>query len=658
MLAVVASIFNALVIAWAVRRMVGIPVGWPRTIIASLVVGVQFNAVYDVFAGLFGLPQALEVAPESDAIGLVLVILLLIAWVLAVEVGVLTLLEVFVPTGSLPTPIAIVRGMPAWLRRQRRYAAIGFIALRHGLAGFIGRNRGVTRGADHVVVAERLRRALTDGGVTFVKLGQTLATRPDLLPPEYVAELSTLHTEVPARPFAEVRGGVEHELGRPVEEVFAKIEEQPLAAASLAQVHRGTLRTGEDVVLKVQRANARAQITADLDIVMRIGRWLQNRTAWGPRLGVQALAEGFATALAEEMDYHVEAANMAAIRRSGGDQVAVPRVWGEYSTSRLLVMQHMVGVPLSRAEGVLLTLDEPTRRRLAGELFDTVLRQVTRGGVFHADLHPGNVILTGADRGEPKLSLLDFGSVGRLDRTKREAVGALLLAFDADDATAAVDALTELLGRPAGVDDRLLESELGEILLRGRGSTDLFSALARVLPRHGFVVPPMVAAAFRGMGTLEGTLRLLVPDFDLLDASRARTVMLVADALRPEEVRRQAQSQLASALPLMRRVPRRLDRITDDLEAGRLAVGVRPVSDLLDRHALRTVVRELTATLLAGVLAVCGVTFLIVNGGPVLAGSIRLMGYLGAVLFLFAFVLGARVLVAGFVTERVADSAH
>ncbi|BDZ42098.1 hypothetical protein GCM10025865_13970 [Paraoerskovia sediminicola] len=188
---------------------------------------------------------------------------------------------------------------------------------------------------------------------------------------------------------------------------------------------------------------------------------------------------------------------------------------------------------------------------LAGALFDSVLKQIAFHGVFHADLHPGNILISGTDN-EPHLALLDFGSVGRLGRADREAVGLLLIAFDADDSVAATDALTMMLGTPEGFVRRDFERHLGELMLRGSTSTDLFTDLARLLSTSGFRIPPMIAAAFRAMAVLEGSMRLIAPEFDVIEAVRSRTGSSIRDAIENTDVRAAVESQVAAALPLIR----------------------------------------------------------------------------------------------------------
>lgn len=681
---------NALLLAWLARRLLGATVGWPRTIALSLVLWLTAQPVITYVSSLLDIPLAADdpdlAGPELASYSLVL--LLLAAWILVLEIAVLTVLELLVPTGSLPTPLHLARTWPARVRRTRRLATILRVATRHGLGGYL--RRRTRRDQTHEALAVSLREALTDGGATFVKLGQTLATRDDVVPAAYVRELGRLHSDVAPEPWERIEGRIAAELGRPPGEVFARLDPTPLAAASVGQVHTARLASGEEVVLKVQRTDAAAQTHADLDLVTALADRLEDRTDWGRRLGARGLADGFAASLRDELDYGVELENMSAVGAAASGPVRVPGVRRDLSTPRLLVMERVVGEPLSRAGDLLSQLDATTRAGLAQDLLGSVLRQILVHGVFHADLHPGNIVLTvpaedaaspvtgrggsrpspatadptagaATPRGEersaqttreqaspsPTLTLLDFGSVGRLDRTGREALAHLLLAFDRQDALAAADALIELLGRPESLDDRAFERDLGTLLLATR-STDLARRLTHLAIDHGFSVPPMPAAAFRAIATLEGSLRVLDPDVDLLAAARAHGPAIMAEHLTPAGIRSRVESHAAVVLPLLQRLPRRLDRLTADLESGGVPVRIRGVSESADRGFVLSLVREASTALLGAALTLCGVLLLTFGDGPTMIGRVDTHGYVGATLLLFGFVLGARLLVAGF----------
>ena len=646
------------------RRLMGVPVGWFRTLAVAVLLTAGMNGFMLVVGLELGMvtPQ-MELGPGVSAAEAGVVFTLIMAWGVALGIGLLVLLEAMVPTGSLPSPLAVLRDLPARRRRSGRYAQIVRIAVAHGLGGFLRAGSRLPDAGEVSVLGRRLRLAFSDAGVTFVKLGQMLATRPDVIGSGLADELGLLQADNPPEPWQEIEKVLAAELGPGWADAFAEVDRTPLAAASVGQVHRAVLRDGSPVVIKVQRPRAEAQTRADLDILLRMARWLQRTTAWGAALGVRSLAEGFAASLREELDYRVEAGNLTGVAAStqpgsagatGG--VRVPAAYPDLSTSRVLVMELVDGVPLSRPAAVE-GLDDQERAGLAQELLSTVLTQVLGTGVFHADLHAGNVLLERPAGAPARLVLLDFGSVGRLDRTAREAMGRLLYAVDRGSSTAAVDALCEVLDPPAELDDRTLERELGAVISRvqtgAQGSAmTVFGDLFALVVAHGFTVPPQVAAAFRALGALEGTLRALDPGLDLVTAARGVGEQRLAEQLHPRELKGLLEEQLVQVLPVLQRLPRRIDAIAAAAQGGELQLRVSWLADPGDRAYLTGLVHHVVITALAAVLAVCGVLLLVDGGGHAITPALRVNTLLGATLFLFAFVLAARSLALVFRRQR------
>jgi ubiquinone biosynthesis protein len=645
-----ASLANAAIIGFIARRLLGAPVGWPRTILLALAVNAGAAPLLRWAADPLALSTRVPVH-GVEAAQLALVTALIVAWLIVAEVVALAVLEAFVPTGSLPDPLAWTRSLPARSRRTRRYLQIIGIAAKHGLGRYLWNRRVRNSDVPASATAHALREALSEAGVTFVKLGQMLAARPDLLPATYVTELSRLQSDAPPQSWDTVRQTLEDELGRPVGEVFEYVEEQPLAAASVAQVHLARLRAGDEAVVKVQRSDARRQITADLDIVLRLAAWLHRRALWARRIGVYELAVGFAESLEEELDFTIELRNVQAVAAAApaSASVRVPTVHQSWSTRRVLVMERMSGRPLS-SSNVLATLPARQRATLAEDLLSTVLQQIVVGGVFHADLHPGNVMIDS----QARLGLLDFGSVGRLDRTARQSIGLLLVAVDRQDGAAATTALVDLLDRGDALEARALERDVSALIMRfGVGTASsaggqMFVAMLRLVLRHGLSVPPQVAAAFRALGALEGTLQLLSPGLDMVSVARAQGRDLLRSQLGPRGVREQVEDQLVTALPLLSRLPRRLGKISEDLEAGRLTVTVRMLEHPRERAFLTGLAQQLVVAVLAAACALGGVLMVTSEAGPMMTTTLPLYTFLGFVLLLFAFVLGARAVVLVF----------
>ena len=491
---------------------------------------------------------------------------------------------------------------------------------------------------------------MEDGGVTFVKLGQVLSTRRDLLPAEFTGELSRLQDDAAGVPWPAVEQVLQSELGAEVNEVFASFDRTPIAAASIAQAHAATLMSGARVVVKVCRPDVSQTVDRDLDITGRLAARLERSTSWGRAVGAAGLAAGFAAALREELDLRVEARNMtsvaAASDRPGSHGIAIPVRYQPLCTARVLVMERLDGRPLA-------TIDARTpadvRAALARSLLDCLLRQVMLEGTFHADPHPGNVLLLADGR----LGLLDFGSVGRIDAGLRTALQRLLLALDRGDPAGLADALLEVVERPGELDEPRLERMLGRFLARHTGpgitpDVTMFTDLFRIVSEHGLAVPPEIAAVFRALATMEGTLIQLAPGFDIVAEARRFAGEQLTAQFSPDVMRKIAADELIALLPVLRRLPRRIDRLGGALEAGRLSVNVRLLADPADRRYLTGLLHQVILVALAATSGVMAVLMLGLHGGPAITKTVTLYAFFGYCLLVIAAILALRVLVLVF----------
>lgn len=619
-------------LAWAARRLLGLPVGGGRTLIAG-VLGFSFS-------GLF----AQDI--QHDNPGLFLFISLAASVLVAMTFIVVA--EALVPTGSLPRPAEVVRATRRRIARTRRYYQITRIAIRHGLGPYL---RGRRRREAGAALARSVRLALEDGGVTFVKFGQVLSTRRDLLPQEFIDELSHLQDKVPPAPEADVERVLTEELGASPYAVFAEFDAMPLAAASIGQVHRARLRSGAEVVVKVQRPDIRPLVERDLDIVNRLAATLEQRTRWGRSLGAAELARGFGAALLEELDFRVEARNMAAVG-AGRAGMRLPALHEDLSSERVLVQEWLDGVPLGTA-GPLIDERGLDRAELARTLLGGLLAQIMRDGTFHADPHPGNIMLLRDGR----LALLDFGSVGRLDGQLRTSLQNLLIAIGRSDPAAMCDALLEVVTRPEMIDEQRLERALGQFMARHLSAglapgMEMFTDLFRLVSAYGLAVHPEIAAVFRALATVEGTLTRLDPAFNIFAEAQDFATTHFAERLEPAAVKEALADELLGLLPVLRRLPRRFDRITHSLEQGRLGVNVRLFADERDRHVATAMLHQALLTILGATAAVVAAMLLGTEGGPQVSREVSLFQVFGYGLLAVSSILILRVLFTIFRADR------
>ncbi|MEV6493351.1 AarF/UbiB family protein, partial [Actinoplanes sp. NPDC051633] len=638
---------TVLLLAAVIRRLLGVRIGPVRTVVAAVLALLLTTPIVSALA-----PQDTTTMGVGEAF-LILMTAVVVSALLAMAA--LVILEVLLPAGSLPGPLEMWRGVRRRVARTRRYSTIMRIALRHGLGRFLrGRPApGPSSAGSRLRLARSLRAALDEGGVTFVKLGQLLSTRREALSAEFIEELTALQDRAAPVPWPEVAAVLAAEYGRPIDEVFATIDREPMASASVAQVHAARLPDGTEVVVKVQRPGIAAVVERDLDIMLRLAGTLEERTAWGRSFGLRALGAAFADALREELDFTVERDNllsMAGTLSASPDRgVRVPTPEAALSSERVLVMRRLPGTPLSSAAPVLERLGERRREEIAAGLLESMLDQVLVHGLFHVDLHPGNVLI--GDDGA--IGMLDLGSVGRLDGATRAAIGRLLAAVGRGDSVAVSDALLDLVDRPDEVDERELQRTLGALIVRyaGPGSTAGAQAVAgmlRTFTAHGLGVPPPVAAVFRAFATLEGTLGLVRPGFDLLGQARAIGGRRIAEALTPQRLRGSLEDELVALLPVLRGLPRRFDRLGDALEHGRLRLNIRLFADDRDRVLVTGLLHQALLTVIGAAAGIMSVLLLGTTGGPRVTTTLGLFPLLGYGLLVVAVVLILRVLVVVF----------
>ncbi|GAA1685222.1 ABC1 kinase family protein [Microbacterium lacus] len=632
--ALVALAFS-LVAAWIVRRLLDVEVGWLRAWVTAIVVFVIASPV-----AVWSLTQAQVyengrlVADGAIAIAFVA---LTVGWMLAAVVIAVLTLEFLWPSRRWRNPISVVRDAIRRRDRARRYAQILAIGSRHGLTFYESRRRGEQ---DEELPAA-LVSAMNEAGVTFVKLGQVLSSREDVLPPALIAAFSTLQMDSTPIPWAEAETAIRAQLGCPIEEVFAEIDPVPLAAASVAQVHAARLRSGEDVVVKIQRPRARAQVTTDLDILERLAAQAERRTDWARAYGARALVAEFSRALREELDYRIEVSNTemlrSAIPRSEATRLHVPRVYPQYSTAQMIVQERVIGTPFGRlAPGA---VPEEEARRIADDLLDAVFEQIAVRGVFHADLHAGNVIL-GEDGA---VTLIDFGAVGVLERSMRRLLIPMLIGMANEDDVAVTDVALLMCEPPGGeFDTTTLQRDIGVILTRvhnARADENIFRSFLDALRRNRMALPPSLLLVFRTLASLEGTLRRLVPDYDMVGRALEVAPRMARSLVSPRTALLSAQTWSTLIAEQMRRMPRRIESLTRSLDEGTLSVRLRALESPDDRSYIDGIIGRLTTTVIGITLVIAGIMLGVDDGGPLLTGDVPAFSFLGSIVGLGGLLL-------------------
>jgi len=628
-------------------RLLGIRVSWVRGLVAAFV---GFVAGFVFYYG-----QAVQTGSTPDfALDFGVPALVVTMLVLAVaEVGYRPGAIPTMPTGLAHVPRPL-KAMRRYLRFGRRYLQVLWIVARNGLNPYL-RGRASVSGSSgqRAALAVRFRRTLEESGGVFIKLGQVLSTRPDLLPPAFIATLSELQDSAPPVPYEMLEPVLRSQLGAAPDEVFAEFERQPMAAASIAQVHRARLNSGQVVVVKVARPGITELVERDLEIIRGFAHAFSQRVAWARHAGVVDLANGFATAVWEETDFRIEAANIDAVSAAGGDEVRIPRVFPALSTDHVLVMEWLDGVKIRDSQDLLNAIGVD-RSQVARRLLRSLLRQILIEGVFHADPHPGNVLIL--RDGTP--ALIDFGSVGRLDVAQQSAMRSLLLGVDRRDAAQMRDALAELAGvRDARTQDAL-ERALSQMLATRLGpgmrpGAELFADVLRMLVDFELALPPHVAAVFRCLVTAEGTLAQLAPGFRVIDESRSVAADLLIDKVTVAGLRQAARDEFLSQLPILRRLPRHLDQLAGAIEDGRLSMAVSLFGSEQDRQFVSTLVGRSIYAFLGASIAIASVMLLSAPGGPQLSPEVSLPHGLGYAGLLVGAVLTLRVIV-GVARDRAA----
>ncbi len=488
----------------------------------------------------------------------------------------------------------------------------------------------------HEEPAVRVRRALEELGPTFVKLGQVLATRVDMFPPNWIAEFEKLQSEVPPVPFDTLLPELETALGCSPFDIFIELNPDAAAAASIAQVHYARLPGGEPVVLKIRRPGIRPKIEADLRILSHIAALIELEIPDSRRYRPSQIVDQFAKSLRRELDLAMEARNIDrfAAHFAADETVVVPKVYWEWTSEVMNVQERVDGIAgnnIAAAEAA--GMD---RKVLAARGADVVLKMILMDGYFHADPHPGNVFYLPGNR----LALLDFGMVGRLSEARRNQIVDLLAAMSRKDDQALLDVLLEWVG-DASVDEDKLANDVNELVanyedvqLKDLRFSALLGELTAIVREHSLVLPADLTLLFKAFITLEGLGSQLDPEFHMVDHLGPFVRKVITDRYSPEGLQKRAKQHLKDLYSLVTGLPRDVARLLKEARRGRFKIELDlkrldHFGHQLDRSTNRLTMGILTASLVIGSSIV-----MTVRGGPTIFG-LPLFGLVG---FLLAFV--------------------
>jgi ubiquinone biosynthesis protein len=550
-------------------------------------------------------------------------------------------------------------------RKIGRLSEIAQVAVRHGFGYFFERHKltdllpwssRVEVNPNAPASSERgrhLREMLDELGPTFVKFGQLLSTRPDVVPPDIVAELRSLQDDVTPFPFAQVREVVEEELGLTLEQAFLEFGEAPIAAASIGQVHRAVLPNGDEVVVKVQRPNAPTQIENDIALLYQAARLIKERVRALDFIDVNDVVDEFARFIRQELDYKLEARHADTFRRNfaGSPTVVVPRVYWDYSGTRMLTLEYLAGVQLADLELDVTALE--ARRELAYRVTDTWMEMIFRHGFFHGDPHPANVLVLDGGR----IGLVDFGLVGKLTDEDLSRLTRLFI----DAATENVEALPRRLAElgvryPKEREDEFT-TELRELFYRYYGAS-----LADIDPiqviREGFALiysmnlrlPTRFVLLDKAIATLGSVSVELYPAFNVFEVARPYARQLMLERFSPSRVAANAQRRGRELYDIANEIPYQVHDVLQEFRDGQIEVGF--VHKGLDEFMQKLDVifnRLVVALVVAGGLLGSSLIGILATEGPHIFG----IHFLSVIGFILSGVLGAWLLIGVLRSGRI-----
>ncbi len=532
-------------------------------------------------------------------------------------------------------------------RTLARLREIARVATKHGFGYVFSRRLGGTDGdaddetvEDRATRGRRLREMLEELGPTFVKFGQLLSTRPDVVPPDVVAELRKLQDEARPEPFEAIRAVVEQDLGITLEQAFESFDPVPIGSASVGQVHVAQLPGGREVVVKVQRPDAADTLNADIDLLYQLARLSKDRVKRLAFIDLEGMVDEFAKTVRQELDYRNEARNDEAVRRNfeGNEHVVVPRVHWRQTTGRVLTQDRIEGPTLAHAD--LDAMSAEDRRTLAARLAETWMQMIFGDGMFHADPHPANIIVLGPDT----IGLIDFGMVGLLSQEDRESAIRLFTDIMSQNTERMPRDLRALgIRYPRELEDEF-SRRLQDLMARYMGMSmdeldvrEILHELFGIIYELEITLPSRWILLDKALATLAGVALTISPDYNVFETAKPYARKLLYAKYSPERIAGKVQSDFGRYANALLEYPIQLGELLDEFKDGevRVAIDLNELNEASNK-ALVAANRMAIALVAAAVILASGIIGTFVTEGPQLFG-LALIGVPGFVAGLVLF---------------------
>jgi ubiquinone biosynthesis protein len=553
-------------------------------------------------------------------------------------------------------------------RHFNRYTEIIRVLVKHGFGEFIDHShlktilgfrkkplsrRDLSADTKHSKWV-RIRMVLEELGLTFIKFGQIMSNRPDLLPDELINELEKLQSAVPPFPSADAVKILEEELGGPVGKVFLRFDEAPMASASIAQVHSAELLSGERVVVKIQRPNLEEIITTDIEIMHIFAALMESVILRTEVLNASAIIDEFGKSLRKEIDFTLEASNIKKfdLQFRSNSKVYIPKVFLEYTTKRVLVMERIDGIKVSNIRALLSAGNDPIK--IAHNGAHVVIEQIFENGFFHADPHPGNLLVLDDNR----ICFLDFGMMGFLLPRHREILSSIMVALVEKDERRVTRGLLDLSLSKTPWNVESLEYEVFELIdrytdrpLKAINLGELVTRLLHLVVAYRIQIPPGFFLLAKALVTTEGVALRLDPDFDMITHLEPIVRRMILKTFGPESLAREFYNTSFQTLSMLRSFPGDAKEILEKIKAGRVIFHFDPEDLKPILHKTDQIFSRLSFSVVLASLVI-GSSIVITARIPPLWNNVSIIGIAG---FLGAGLIGFWLLISMIRGNRMGD---